>query len=119
MQQQLKGNRVKAELKTTTELLEKLQQDGLAANFLVNEDGLYDTGTEKLYKPEEVKIVNFYRFEGESDPADSSILYAIEATDGTKGVLSDSYGPYADETINKFITEVEEISKKTNRDEKL
>lgn len=119
MQQPLKGGRVKAVLSTTTDLLNKLQKDGFAANFVVHEDGLVDIGTEKTYKPEEVKILNFYRFEGESDPADSSILYAIEAKDGVRGVLSDSYGPYADEHTNKFITEVEEIAKKTNRDEKL
>lgn len=118
MQQPLKGGRIKAELKTMTDLLTKLQRDGFSANFLVNEIGLYDTGSEKVYKPEDIKIVDFFRFEGESDPADSAILYAIEANDGTRGVLSDSYGPYADENINKFIIQVEEIAKKTNRDEK-
>lgn len=119
MQQPLKGGRTKSELKTMTDVLPKLQQDGFTVNFMVNENGLYDTVTEKLYKPDEIKILNFFRFEGESDPADSAILYAIEANDGTRGVLTDSYGPYADENINKFIIQVEEIAKKTHRDEKL
>lgn len=118
MQQPLKGGRIKAELKTMTDLLTKLQLDGFTVNFLVNENGLYDTGTEKVYKPDEVRVVDFFRFEGESDPADSAILYAIETNDGVRGVLSDSYGPYADENTNKFIIQVEEIAKKTNRDEK-
>jgi hypothetical protein len=61
-----------------------------------------------------VHVVDFFRFEGESDPADNSILYAIETDDGKKGILSDAYGPYADINVTKFMKQVEDITKKTN-----
>jgi len=91
----------------------KLVKDGFTDNFKVSEQGLLSPDKEKVYKPDEITIVNFYRFEGASDPADNSILYAIETNDGDKGTLTDSYGPYADPLVAKFIQEVEEIHKKT------
>ena len=51
---------------------------------------------------------------GESDPADSAIVYAIETKDGVKGILIDSYGAYRSDKISKFITEVENITKRDN-----
>ena len=48
--------------------------------------------TNKSYQPDELVIVNTYRFEGESDPGDMTILYAIEAEDGSKGLCMDAYG---------------------------
>jgi len=57
--------------------------------------------------------VNFYRFEGSSDPADNSILFAIETSDGKHGTLVDAFGPYADTKVTSFIQQVEEINKKT------
>jgi mannose/fructose-specific phosphotransferase system component IIA len=65
----------------------------------------------KTYKPDEVKIIDFYRFEGQSDPADNAIMYVIEANDGDKGTLIDAYGAYADENVNRFISKVKNINK--------
>lgn len=43
--------------------------------------------------PADFEIVEFYRFEGNSDPADEAIVYAIESNKGHKGVLVNGYGP--------------------------
>jgi hypothetical protein len=45
------------------------------------------------YNPEEFEIVEVYRFEGNSDPADEAVVYAIEGNKGHKGVLVNGYGP--------------------------
>ncbi len=100
------------EMKTLASCLNKIIKDGYTQNFKVTENGLQSLETEKLYKPGEVHIVNFFRFEGASDPSDSAILYVIETSDGAKGSLTDAYGMYADSDIDKFIKEVENISKK-------
>src|SRR6266404_3181961 len=101
------------EMKTLASCLNKIVKDGYTQNFKVTEDGLQlqSLETEKLYHPDEVHIVNFFRFEGASDPSDSAILYVIEANDGARGSLTDAYGMYADTNIDKFIKEVENISK--------
>lgn len=100
------------EMRTLASVLNKKVQDGYKENFKVTEDGIQSLETEKVYKPEEVHIVNFFRFEGSSDPSESSILYVIETDDGAKGTLMDAYGMYADPDIDKFIKEVQDISKK-------
>lgn len=90
----------------------KMKEDGYKEDFQVSKKGLTTFNESKAYGPEEVKIVNFYRFEGESDPGDNTILYVIETSDGTKGTLVDGYGAYASTEVSKFIVAVEEIQKK-------
>jgi hypothetical protein len=41
---------------------------------------------------EDFSITEFYRFEGDSDPADEAIVYAIESHDGKKGLLVTGFG---------------------------
>ena len=100
------------DMKTLASVLNKIVKDGYEENFKVTDKGLQSLETEKIYKPDEVQVVNFFRFEGASDPSDSAILYIIETTDGAKGSLTDAYGMYADPEIDKFIKDVENISKK-------
>ena len=101
----------KNEMSTLVECINIIQTRGYKINFIavsgeriINEEG-------KLYDPADVKINTFYRFEGESDPGDSSILYAIETNDGNKGYITNAYGPYADIKVSEFIQGVENIQK--------
>ena len=93
----------------------KLDADGFNVQFKATESGLQSLKSNRVFAPQEVKIVNFYRFEGESSPADSSILYAIETTTGERGTLVDSYGSYSDTNVTKFINQVEEINKQVKK----
>ncbi len=47
--------------------------------------------------PEDFEIVEFYRFEGKSNPGDTSVVYAVEGNDDLRGILVDAYGAYAGE----------------------
>lgn len=100
------------DMKTLASVLNKIVRDGYEENFKVTDKGLQSLETEKVYAADQVHIVNFYRFEGASDPSDSAILYVIETNDGAKGSLTDAYGMYADPEIDKFVKDVENISKK-------
>jgi hypothetical protein len=40
--------------------------------------------------------VETYRFEGNTDPSDEAIVFAIESKNGKKGVLVNGYGISAD-----------------------
>lgn len=107
----------KKEMSTLTSCTNTLVKEGFTENFMPKHEGIEAPSTGKVYIPNEVRIVNFYRFEGESDPADNSILYAIETKDGTRGLLVDAYGgPYVNQKVGKFIKEVEEIAKKAHTD---
>lgn len=106
----------KEHMKTLASCINSLTAVGYTAQFKVVKDGLKSLETEKIYPAEEVKINNFYRFEGESDPADNSIMYAIETLSGEKGTLIDAYGAYNDALISTFIKKVEEIGKRAHKD---
>jgi len=81
---------------TLTDVLERLRQKHSDNEFTINETGDgFTTKNGKQYKPEDLTIIKTYRFEGESDPADSSIVYLIEAKDHTIGYSLDAYGVYS------------------------
>lgn len=87
--------------------LNKVMKEGYTDHFTITEKGLESLHKHSNYKPEEIQVVNFFRFEGQSDPDDNAILYVIETNDGTKGTLVDAYGLYTDPTVSKFMKEVE------------
>ena len=106
----------RAQMNTSSAVINKMVQEGYTELFKVEKGGLYAPSAEKYYQPEEVTIVNFYRFEGESDPGDSSILYVIETPDGLKGTLVDAYGAESATGVADFMGRVEEIHKKIKGD---
>lgn len=101
------------EMKSLASCLNKLVLDGYTEDFKAAERGLLSLQSEKIYEPSQIHVVNFFRFEGASDPADNTILYVIETNDGVKGTLVDAYGSYADSKVTSFMQEVEDINKKT------
>jgi hypothetical protein len=101
-------------MKSLSSCVNKMKEDGYKEDFQVTKKGLTTYSEDKVYRSEEVRIVNFYRFEGASDPGDNAILYVMETDDGTKGTLVDAYGAYSDSDVSKFIVEVTEIQKKIN-----
>ena len=104
------------DMKTLASCLNKLTLDGYTEDFKAGERGLLGLQHEKIYEPGQVQVKDFFRFEGASDPADNSILYAIETDDGIKGTLVDAYGPYSDPKVNSFMEEVEHLHKKVPKD---
>lgn len=102
----------KEDLKTMMACINKLNRLGFSTQFQAGKNGLTSLSSEKIYNPDEVEIVDFYRFEGESDPEDSAILYAIQTRTGERGTLTDAYGTYNDSKVSEFIKQVTEIRKK-------
>lgn len=102
-------------MKSLTSCINKMVSDGYDKDFIVTDEGMKCLQTEKLYSPQDITVVNFFRFEGVSDPADMAVLYVIETHDGVKGTLTDAFGTYSDPNVNNFMLEVERISKKTEK----
>jgi hypothetical protein len=67
---------------------------------------LHVSGAERDYGPPEVRVRDHRRYEGVSDPGDTSVVYAIEAVDGVRGTLVDGYNVYADPAIGDFLKDV-------------
>ncbi|MGB3799987.1 MAG: phosphoribosylpyrophosphate synthetase [Lewinella sp.] len=92
--------------------IEDLKKKGYNKDFNQKEEYLECKQNSKTYSPSDFKITHTYRFEGMSSAGDNSVLYGIETGDGTKGLLVDAYGVYADslseEMIEKFRVEYED-----------
>jgi hypothetical protein len=111
----LSGTNSTEVMPTLAQCTNKAVESGFTENSKVNTRGLTTDSADKFYSPSQVKITNFYRFEGWSAPEDNCILYLIETEDGRKGTLIDAYGAYADAKLSAFVREVEDIQSKQKK----
>ena len=79
---------------------------GYKEEFLWKDGEMLSEDSSVQYDPEDLKVVEHYRFEGESNPGDMSILMALESKDGRKGYVVSAYGTYADDKLVAFLEKV-------------
>lgn len=92
-----------------TQALADLRARGYTDEFDFKDDHLFCNSKGIRFNPAELQITEVYRFEGESDPEDSSVVYAIESIGGLRGVIIDAYGAYADEQKTRFLSKLKMI----------
>jgi hypothetical protein len=92
-------------------VLAELEKQGFTSQFEIHQKSLISLKTNNHYSADQLKITHFYRFEGESNPEDSAIMYAIETFDKEKGTLVDGYGTTADTATADFMCNVNDIHK--------
>lgn len=80
---------------TLVEALQDLNRRGYTHNFNCLDHCLEASAIGCVLEPSEFEIRELYRFEGDSNPGDSLIVYAIASYQGPKGVLVNGYGAYA------------------------
>ena len=77
---------------TVVEAVQGLKQRGYSIDFNLEADCISCNKTPLSLKPADFSITEFYRFEGESDPADEAVVYAIESVKGDKGIVVTGFG---------------------------
>lgn len=92
---------VRSDMSTLSTVMQYLHEKGFDNEFTITGDGQVRL-KDRLYEPGEVKLIRTFRFEGESDPSEQSILYLIEAGDGTIGYNVDAYGMYSDHLNDSY-----------------
>lgn len=108
------------EMKTVSEIIDMLKEQHYIHNLSIKGDKIVSDTGDLQFDPADLIIECTYRYEGESDPSDSAIVYAITAKNGMKGVLVDSYGAYADPELAKVIGDIplrEEHELQDNKEE--
>ena len=106
------------ELTTLSEVMESLRKKGIDQEFLYTK-GYLQIGNSPLYSPSELQIIKSYRFEGKTDPGDSSVLYLIKSMNGFTGFIIDSYGVYSNQENNEFNNLIRQIPVLDHHDEVL
>ncbi|MEP6616405.1 MAG: hypothetical protein ABJA57_07490 [Ginsengibacter sp.] len=89
---------------TVTEAVSGLKARGYTIDFNIAFDKLICSENKICLHVDEFKIVEVYRFEGESNPSDEDVVYAVESPDSKiKGVFTSAFGLYADTISNELL----------------
>lgn len=94
--------------------IENLRRKGFTETFTSTSTYNILTDQKRIYQPADVKISSFYTLEGENDPKDYSIMYAIETSDGKKGILVDEHCESPDDRVENFINSIK-LAKQNNK----
>lgn len=92
---------------TLSETMNELRKEGYTEDFNLQQNCLEcRNGRFKVFA-DEFKVDKFFRFEGQSNPSDSSILYAISSDRyGLKGVLVNAYGIYSEPVTDEIMEQL-------------
>ena len=92
---------------TLSETINYLKKEGYMHDFNIKTDYIIWSQTNVKLSPDDFEIDKVHRFEGESNPDDQSILYAISSTKfDVRGVLVNGYGISADVATNRMIAKL-------------
>ena len=90
-----------------------LQAKGYTHDFNLHPEWIECPPLKLRLAPEEFHVDEVHRFEGMTNPDDSSILFAISSSAGVKGLLLDAYGVYA-ESLSPVMIQKLKIDADTN-----
>lgn len=78
---------------TLSDAIRRLQADGYDGNWFANaEHHLECNESGEVLDPAVLQIDHMLRFEGQSDPDDMTILFALRTPAGAKGIYSAPFG---------------------------
>lgn len=104
------------DLGTLSQTVNALQEQGYTLDFNIQQECLACRRTNTVLAPDEFEIDEVYRFEGESNPDDEAVVYAISSpAHGVKGVLVNAYGLYADDASNALVQKLRQHHDNSNR----
>ena len=99
-------------MKTLSQVMAILAKRGVTKEFRMNDKNeMKLDGSEKNYHSEELEVAKTYRFEGDSNPGDNTVLIVLKCKDGTVGYIIDNYGAesnYSGEEFDDFLRRIPE-----------
>ena len=80
-------------MRTLADTMKELQERGYTESFRAQNARLVATRAGQAFSPDQVKVDEIYRFEGDADPSDMSILFALSVPEaGIRGTWSSAFG---------------------------
>ncbi len=87
-----------------TEAINELRKQGYLEDFNLQQNCLECRNGHFKVFADEFKVDKFYRFEGETNPSDEAILYAISSDKyGIKGILVNAFGIYSEPITDEML----------------
>ncbi|MBY0536711.1 MAG: hypothetical protein K2P88_12750 [Chitinophagaceae bacterium] len=90
---------------TVSEAISSLNSRGFEHDFGIDAHAITCSNS-RVYSAEDLEIVEWYRFEGDTDPADEAIVLGLAASDSTKGTLVVNYGPNMEQANAAFLEKI-------------
>ncbi|WP_184542947.1 phosphoribosylpyrophosphate synthetase [Mucilaginibacter sp. FT3.2] len=106
---------------TLVDATNDLLKRGYTANLTLDGDTINDNKQGIHMGGDDFEIDEFYRFEGASNPDDTSIIYAVSSTRyKLKGILINAYGAYADNSSSAIVAKLHhgQVSHHLHREDK-
>ncbi len=92
---------------TITDAVNGLKLRGYIIDFNIAFDKILCSDSKHCLYPADFEITEMYRFEGNSDPSDQDVLYAVESRDGKlKGIITSAFGMYADTASTEMLSKL-------------
>ena len=92
---------------TLSETINGLKKEGYTIDYNIDQEHLVHQEAGMILSPDDFEIDKVFRFEGQTNPDDQSILYAISSPKfGTIGLLVNGYGISSDEILNRLISKL-------------
>jgi hypothetical protein len=99
---------MKQDYGTLSETINGLKGEGYVLDFNLQNDLLVCTKDSAALSADDFEIDAVFRFEGESNPDDESVVYAISSTkNNAKGLLVNAFGIYANGTSDALIAKLQ------------
>ena len=86
---------------TVSKAIEELRKQGYTTDFNIEENSI--TCSDGKFGADDFEVIDVYRYEGDSDPADEAAVYAIRSSTGLKGILVTGYGASVDTASDEIL----------------
>jgi hypothetical protein len=96
---------------TLSEAITDLKARGYTSDFNLHPEWIECVPLNVKLGPSQFHVDEVYRFEGMTNPDDSSVIFAISTPQGVKGILIDAYGVYSESLSREMIKRLKIDSK--------
>jgi hypothetical protein len=80
-------------METVSEAIARLERRGYHDSFRATAEGLLALGDDRVLEPEALVVDEIVRFEGESNPGDEAVVFALRSRDDrVRGTFVTTYG---------------------------
>lgn len=98
-------------METIDAAVTRLERAGYADVLRARADGFLEPQTGRVHPPETLIVDEIVRFEGESDPGDEAVLFALHSRDqSVRATFVATYGPAADPVSGPLIRRLDKES---------
>lgn len=101
---------------TLSQTISGLKEEGYTFDFNIRGEYIVCHEINTVLSPDDFKIDRVFRFEGESNPDDEAVLYAISSPKyNMKGLVVNGYGPSSEDVSAALVKKLKEYDRHSDK----